>query len=105
MRKTFLAASSFAGVLASSHAWSVPPKACSFPRGTIRHIVYLQSDNTHFIRDVPYVRPTRSTWPPGAHGGRSRHERISPEADIAAISSHDQNGWEAVGLLSNPGRW
>ncbi len=55
MRKTFLAASAFAGVLASSHAWSAPPKACSLLKGPIKHIVYLQFDNTHFIRDVPYV--------------------------------------------------
>jgi hypothetical protein len=55
MRKTLLAMSALAGTLVSFHASAAAANACPLASGRIKHIVYLQFDNTHFIRDTPYV--------------------------------------------------
>jgi hypothetical protein len=55
MRRTLLAASAIAGVFASAHASAAAPASCALLKGPIKHIVYLQFDNTHFTRDTPNV--------------------------------------------------
>jgi hypothetical protein len=55
LRKTLLAATAMAGMAASSPASAAAKNACPLLNGPIKHIVYLQFDNTHFIRDVPDV--------------------------------------------------
>jgi len=55
MRKSFLAASALAGALACTHVSAAAPASCPLVRGRIKHIVYLQFDNTHFLRDTPFV--------------------------------------------------
>jgi hypothetical protein len=52
---TALAASALTGMIGSGTAIAAAPAACSLLKGPVRHIVYLQFDNTHFIRDVPSV--------------------------------------------------
>jgi hypothetical protein len=45
-----------AGPLAASAAPPTPAAACVLgPNGAIRHVVYVQFDNTHFLRDRPLV--------------------------------------------------
>jgi hypothetical protein len=53
MKHMLLAASAIAGVFASAHAVAAP--ACPLLHGPIKHIIYLQFDNTHFLRDTPNV--------------------------------------------------
>ena len=53
MRKAHLGASAIAGMLASATAMAAPAGTCPLLNGPIKHIVYLQFDNTHFTRDVP----------------------------------------------------
>jgi hypothetical protein len=55
MRKTLFAASALAGVLASGQGLAASAGGCPLLKGPIKHIVYLQFDNTHFTRDVPNV--------------------------------------------------
>jgi hypothetical protein len=45
-----------AGPLAASAAPPTPAAGCALgPNGAIRHVVYVQFDNTHFLRDRPLV--------------------------------------------------
>ncbi len=54
MRNALLAASAIAGALANT-AMAASPASCPLLKGPIKHVIYLQFDNTHFIRDVPSV--------------------------------------------------
>ena len=55
MKQVLFTATALAGALAFGHATAAPPAACPLLRGPIKHVVYLQFDNTHFTRDRPGV--------------------------------------------------
>jgi hypothetical protein len=45
-----------AGPLAASAATPTPAAGCALgPNGAVRHVIYVQFDNTHFLRDRPLV--------------------------------------------------